>query len=99
MIMRIIYLIVFFVMTVFFIAFPYFIALTILQHIFMSLGVIFNSYWVGYFFSDVRYNWKKEKRERHEKRFDWYRKMGLQESACLVEPEQAEAYWKWSWEW
>ena len=85
--------------TIFFNIVIYVYPLSGMMYIVVFSLLIFNSYFLGRWSGEFLYKWKKEKRERHEKRFDWYRKMGLQESACLIEPEQAEGYWKWSWEW
>lgn len=36
---------------------------------------------------------ENKKRLRREKRFAWYYKMGLHESACLIEPTVARKVW------
>ena len=34
---------------------------------------------------------------RHKKRFMWYYRMGLYESAVLAEPKFAKKFWAWNW--
>ena len=36
-------------------------------------------------------------KDRHKKRFMWYYKMGLYESAVLAEPKFAKKFWAWNW--
>jgi len=35
-------------------------------------------------------------KDRHRKRFMWYYKLGLYESARLIEPKFAKKYWIWN---
>jgi len=36
-------------------------------------------------------------KDRHKKRFMWYYRMGLYESARVVEPKFAKEFWVWNW--
>ncbi len=88
-----------FIAVLFFLVVPYFVSLSTVMSVIVIFLITFCSFGLGYWLAELTSGWKSKIRKRHEDRFNWYRKMGLQESACLVEPEQAEAYWKWSWEW
>ena len=55
-------------------------------------SLLMSSYLVGSNIVEIVYLWKRKKEDRRFKRFYWYSRMGLIESACLVEPKLAKEY-------
>lgn len=87
------YIVLSFMAVLFFIIFPYFIPLSNWQRVLVLFLVMLTSLSGGYWLAEFTSRWKNKIRDRHEKRFYWYRKMGLFESACLVEPKLAKHHW------
>ena len=54
---------------------------------------IMSFYFAGHGVVEIGYEWKRKVRDRHYTRFFWYHRMGLFESARLVEPRLAKEYW------
>ncbi len=51
------------------------------------------SFVAGFYITEFIDILENKMRLRSEKKFDWYYKMGLHESACLIEPTIARKVW------
>ena len=62
----------------------------------IAIGIVFlvfASFIAGFYGSEFMLTLEEKKQMRHKERFDWYRRMGLYESAALTELVLAKAYW------
>jgi len=89
------YFMTFGIMVVFSVVLPHFVDLSSFISILVLLLVTICFFWSVYWISEFMYRWRNGIKANHEKRFYWYRDMGLFESACLVEPKIAKDRWKW----
>ena len=86
-----------FILVLFFLIVPYFVPLSIVMRVFMIFLTAFCSCGLGYWLAELIHKWKNKIKARHQKRFYWYRDMGLFESAYLVEPKLAKHHRFWQW--
>lgn len=93
MIVLVILTVISFIVGLFFIGLPWFVSLTIWQSVFLVLLVACSCFVGGYGASAVVYRWKRNVWSKQYARFSWYNRMGLLESACMLEPKHAGMYW------
>ena len=57
-----------------------------------AVFLLFASFMAGFYMSDLLMMLEDKKQTRHKQRFDWYRRVGLYESAALIELALAKKY-------